>query len=35
MINQNYNTYRHYYYYGSLLARRGDAAMNCPGVMII
>lgn len=35
MIHQTQNSYRYYYYYGSLLARRGEAAMGCRGVIMI
>jgi hypothetical protein len=34
MVSQTYVAYRYYYYYGSLSAWRGEAAMGCPGVMI-
>jgi hypothetical protein len=35
MSNQTYSLYRHYYYYGSLSARRDGAAMGCLYVMIV
>lgn len=34
MVNQKYSANRYYYYDGSLSARRGEAAMGCPGAMI-
>jgi len=35
MINHASTTYRRYYYYGSLSARRSEAAMNCLSVIIV
>jgi len=29
------SSYRYYYYYGSFSAWRIEAAMGCPGVMIV
>ena len=34
MVSQTHSAYRYYYYYGSLLARRGEAGAGCPGVTI-
>ncbi|HEV2914271.1 MAG TPA: hypothetical protein VGX92_13420 [Pyrinomonadaceae bacterium] len=35
MNSRQYSLYRYYYYYGSLPARRVEAAVDCLHVMII